>query len=87
VEYRVTPAVLIAPATVEALINWARSSHVDPIVMGTHGRGQAPADTIGSVADTVVRTAPCPVLVVRRPQLDSRVTDSALQELETGRVQ
>ena len=67
VEAHATPVALVAPATAEALVGWARSSNVDIIVMGTHGRGQAPSNAIGSVTDQVVRLAPCPVLVVRRP--------------------
>jgi hypothetical protein len=35
------------------------------IVMGTHGRTRAAYALIGSVAERVVRTAPCPVLTVR----------------------
>jgi universal stress protein A len=35
------------------------------IVMGTHGRGGMSHLLMGSVAERVVRTAPCPVLTVR----------------------
>jgi nucleotide-binding universal stress UspA family protein len=34
--------------------------------MGTHGRGGMAHLLMGSVAERVVRTAPCPVLTVRR---------------------
>ena len=37
----------------------------DLIVMGTHGRRGVPRLVLGSVAETVARTAPCPVLFVR----------------------
>jgi nucleotide-binding universal stress UspA family protein len=43
----------------------AREKSVDLIVMGTHGRRGLPHALLGSVAEKVVRTAPCPVLVVR----------------------
>lgn len=39
----------------------------DLIVIGTHGRSAALQLLIGSVAEKVVRKAPCPVLVARRP--------------------
>ena len=38
---------------------------IDLIVMGTHGRTGFKHALIGSVAEKVVRHAPCPVLVVR----------------------
>jgi nucleotide-binding universal stress UspA family protein len=38
---------------------------VDLIVMGTHGRKGLSRAFLGSVAEKVVRTAPCPVLAVR----------------------
>lgn len=62
--------VLIASPPAPALVDYARRSHVDLIVMGTHGRGGAPAAVIGRVAERVVRTAPCPVLTVRRTAVD-----------------
>ncbi len=43
----------------------AKDEHADLVVVGTHGRGALQRLLIGSVADRVVRTAPCPVLVVR----------------------
>jgi nucleotide-binding universal stress UspA family protein len=41
---------------------------IDLIVMGTHGRGFMAHMLIGSVAEKVVRHAPCPVLTVRHPE-------------------
>jgi nucleotide-binding universal stress UspA family protein len=37
----------------------------DLIVMGTHGRRGVRRALLGSIAETVVRSAPCPVLTVR----------------------
>lgn len=41
--------------------------HFDLVVMGTHGRGLLGHALLGSVAEKVVRHAPCPVLTVRLP--------------------
>jgi nucleotide-binding universal stress UspA family protein len=43
----------------------ARAPAVDLIVMGTHGRGMLAHALLGSVAERVVRHAPCAVLVIR----------------------
>jgi universal stress protein A len=39
----------------------------DLIVMGTHGRGGITHILLGSVAEKVVRRAPCPVMTIRVP--------------------
>lgn len=46
------------------VIDYAQDSSIDLIVMGTHGRGVAGHLLLGSVAEKVVRKAPCPVLTV-----------------------
>ena len=50
------------PAT--AIVDYAAEIRADVIVMGT--RNGAVLDTLGSVAEQVVRTAPCPVLTLRQ---------------------
>jgi nucleotide-binding universal stress UspA family protein len=55
-----------SPAT--AIVTYAVNSHTDLIVIGTHGRGAVAHLLMGSVAERVVRTAPCPVLTVRHPE-------------------
>jgi nucleotide-binding universal stress UspA family protein len=49
------------------IIRYAKELDVDLIVMGTHGRGPVAHMLMGSVAEKVVRKAPCPVLTVRPP--------------------
>ena len=48
-----------------SIVEYATGHDVDLIVMGTHGRGGMSHLLMGSVAERVVRTAPCPVLTVR----------------------
>lgn len=50
------------------ILRYAESANVDLIVMGTHGRGPLGHMVMGSVAERVVRKAPCPVLTVRHPE-------------------
>lgn len=50
------------PATL--VLERARRGETDLIVMGTHGRTGARRWMLGSVAERVVRLAPCPVLVL-----------------------
>jgi nucleotide-binding universal stress UspA family protein len=57
-------AVLGTPA--EAIIDYAGATGTSLIVMGTHGRTGLAHLLMGSVAEQVVRTAPCPVLTVRQ---------------------
>jgi len=47
----------------------AKELGVDLIVMGTHGRHGISRALLGSVAETVVRSAPCAVLTVRMRNL------------------
>jgi nucleotide-binding universal stress UspA family protein len=61
----VTSIVRAAPAVAEAIVAYAREAGVHAIVVGTHGRAPVSRLLMGSVAEKVVRTAPCPVLVVR----------------------
>jgi universal stress protein A len=48
------------------IVDTARRSGAGMIVMGTHGRTGLAHMLIGSVAEKVVRTAGCPVLITRR---------------------
>jgi universal stress protein A len=51
----------------QAIVQTAEDEHADLIVMGTHGRTGLTRLLMGSVAEAVVRKAPCPVLTVKHP--------------------
>lgn len=51
----------------EVLVRLSEERQVELIVMGTHGRTGLARLLMGSVAEQVVRRAPCPVLVVKNP--------------------
>ena len=53
------------------IIDYAEDSRIDLIVIGTHGRGVAAHLLLGSVAEKVVRKAPCPVLDRKSTRLNS----------------
>jgi len=48
-----------------AIVTYAEDNGFDLVIMGSHGREGARRILLGSVAETVVRRAPVPVLVVR----------------------
>lgn len=52
---------------IRVILDTARARDVDLIVMGTHGRIGRLHELLGSVAESVVRNASCPVMTVRRP--------------------
>ena len=47
------------------IIDYIKENGIDLVVMGTHGRSAIEHILIGSVAEKVVRKAPCPVLTIR----------------------
>jgi nucleotide-binding universal stress UspA family protein len=51
------------------IVRYAEEAGVDLIVMGTHGRNGLRRLVLGSVADTVLRRSPCPVLTVCRTEV------------------
>ena len=65
---RATGFVITSNEPAAAIVTYARDAGTDLLVMGTHGRGAVAQLLMGSVAERVVRTAPCPVLTVRHPE-------------------
>ena len=68
--------VLVSAMPADAIVTRARQTGTDLIVMGTHGRGGVAHLLMGSVAERVVRTAPCPVLTVRHPEHEFVLPDA-----------
>lgn len=60
----------------DAIVRYAKEHAIDVIVTGTHGRGAVKHFLMGSVAERVVRTAPCPVLTVHAHERDFIVPDA-----------
>jgi nucleotide-binding universal stress UspA family protein len=60
--------IMVSDETAETIVAYARTEKIDLIVMGTHGRSAVSQLLVGSVAELVVRHAPCPVLTVRQPE-------------------
>jgi nucleotide-binding universal stress UspA family protein len=68
-------AIEVADAPADAIVDYANTHAIDLIVMGTHGRSAVSQMFMGSVAERVVRTAPCPVLAVHHPEHEFVVPD------------
>jgi universal stress protein A len=49
----------------ECILDYAKRQKADVIIMGSHGRRGLKRMILGSVAEHVIRRAPCPVLVVK----------------------
>ena len=50
------------------IAGYAKAKGIDLVVVGTRGRGMVGQLLMGSVAEKVLRIAPCPVLTVHHPE-------------------
>ena len=50
--------------TATKIVDYAKANEIDLVVMGTHGRSPVTRGLLGSVAENVVRNAPCPVMTI-----------------------
>jgi universal stress protein A len=62
----------------DEIVKFAESQAIDLIVMGTHGREGVARFLIGSVAETVVRRATCPVLTVHYPEREFVINEEVV---------
>jgi nucleotide-binding universal stress UspA family protein len=61
---------LLSGRVAHQIIRYARDKGIGLIVLGTHGRTGVSRVLLGSVAESVVRLAPCPVLTVPAPPIE-----------------
>ena len=66
----VTAVVTTASSPAAAIAEYATQIRADIVMVGTHGREGLGHFLLGSVAERVVRTAPCPVLTIHHPEHD-----------------
>lgn len=66
----------LAGEPVEEIVAFAIQEQVDMIVMGSHGRTGLSRLLMGSVAEGVVRHAPCPVLIVKSPPYEKSMVSA-----------
>lgn len=76
---RAVTVIRTSDAPAEEIVQYAKDEQIDLIVMGTHGRAAVAHLLMGSVAERVVRTAPCPVLTVRHPEHEFVLPDNEVR--------
>lgn len=67
---KVVTTVKRGSSVANAITEYAAANAIDLIIVGTHGRGAVSRFLMGSVAERLVRSAPCPVLTVRAHERD-----------------
>ena len=72
---KTTEVVVTSMSPSNAIVTYAETHGIDLIVMGTHGRGAVAHFLLGSVTESVVRSAQCPVLTVRHSEREWRVVN------------
>jgi nucleotide-binding universal stress UspA family protein len=75
-ELQAIPILRVGNSTAEEIARYARDAAIDVIVIGATSRGTVNRMLTGSVADKVIRVAPCPVLAVRQPEREFVVPDA-----------
>jgi nucleotide-binding universal stress UspA family protein len=63
-------AIVVSGSPAEQIVSYASRGAFDLVVMGTHGRTGIQRFLMGSVAETVVRHARCPILTIHLPPTD-----------------
>jgi nucleotide-binding universal stress UspA family protein len=82
VEHKIHTAAASERAFAKAVVRVATEVDADLIVLKTHGRKGLSHLILGSVAEEVVRTAPCPVLTLT-PAAQEKAAHLRMQEANT----
>ena len=69
---------------VDMILRGAEEMHSDVIIMGTHGRTALTRLLLGSVAESVIRKAPCPVLTAKHVPERKKTVAEGEAKAETG---
>jgi len=80
------PIVVTSSSPATAIVDYARDHDINLVVMGTNGRGVVEHFLMGSVAERVVRLAPCPVLTVRARERDFVQADTLVRTRAAARA-
>jgi nucleotide-binding universal stress UspA family protein len=67
-ELQALPVMKIGTNAAKIIAEYAKEAAIDIVVIGATGRGMVDRLLMGSVADKVIRRAPCPVLAVHTPE-------------------
>ena len=83
------PGVSVVTATAggdpaREIVKYATRHAIDLIVLGAHGRSGVSRMLLGSVAERVARTAPCPVLTVPPPERVPSPAEAEIEEPESA---
>jgi nucleotide-binding universal stress UspA family protein len=62
-----------------------QATDLDLLVAGSRGYGPSGRASLGSVSTALLRSLPCPVLVVPRPEVDEQEDEQAQLSLATDR--
>jgi len=79
---KATTSVEIGDDVAGTILDVIEREHIDYIVISTHGRSGWYPSVFGSIAEKVVKLAPCPVLLLRtpKPKSSAKVSSSRLME-------
>lgn len=72
-----TECVALDGQAAEAIVEYAKQSGCDVIVMGSHGRSGIPRAILGSVAEGVLRQSTVPVMIIRWTKAAVKSTETA----------